>query len=46
MSREKTLRKRLGKYLRIKKEYVNLILSGKKRSTIRLGIISPTRHKV
>ena len=46
MSREKTLRKRLGKYLRIKKEYVNLILSGKKRSTIRLGIVSPTRHKV
>lgn len=46
MSIEKIPRRRLGRYLRIKKEYVDLILSGKKRSTIRLGIVSPTKHKV
>jgi len=46
LSSSKPLRRKLGKYLRVKREYANMLVNGRKRSTIRLGIVMPTKHKV
>ncbi len=39
-------RRELGKYLSFKRDYLNSVLSGRKRSTIRLGIVTPRNSRV
>lgn len=37
---------KLGRYLGVKEEYVDKIVKGEKRTTIRRGIVSPSRQRV
>ncbi len=40
------IRRELGKYLSFKRDYLNSVLSGRKKTTIRWGIVTPRSSKV